>query len=192
MALEVEAKIKVDSHLVVRNRLEQLGAVFVGAVLECNRLFDKPSGVLRRKGRGLRIRSCRALIGQTPAATLTYKGPKQPGPIKTRKELETVVQSPKAAKAILRALGFTEVLRFEKRRETWQFDGCTIELDEVPHLGCFVEIEGEDQLHVQRVQNALEMGHMETIKTSYIGLLLRHCQEHGLPADRILFEHAGS
>ena len=50
-----------------------------------------------------------------------------------------------AIDAAFAALGYSRVLSFEKRRESWKLGGCNVELDELPHLGTFVEIEGPER-----------------------------------------------
>jgi len=91
------------------------------------------------------------------------------------------------AAGILAALGFIEAIRFEKRRETWQLDGCHVELDEVPHLGCYVEIEGPDEPTIRRIQADLGLADRPFILSSYIALLVKYCRAHDLPTTSILF-----
>jgi len=178
MPLEIEVKLKVDSHEPVRARLRELGAICVGRVLEMNHIFDRSDGSLRRSGCGLRVRSCQVLDGEGPSPSLTYKGPRHPGPLKKREEIETQIEDPRAVLELLAALDFVEAVRFEKRRETWTFDDATIELDDVPHLGTYVEIEGRDEDHVRRVQEAVGLNQHTTEPQSYITLLCRYCQKH--------------
>jgi len=187
MPVEVEAKIKVDSHDAVRARLAALRAMRICRVLETNHIFDSPDRTLLSGGRGLRIRTCRAEDGNNPPSTLTYKGPRIQGPLKTREEIEVSIDDGEAGRQLVEALGYIEVLCFEKRRETWRVGDCTIELDEVPHLGRFVEIEGPDEAAVLQAKKALGFGDCETIRRSYISLLIEYCKQAGKPADRIVF-----
>ena len=71
------------------------------------------------------------------------------------------------------------MLSFEKRRETLELDGCKVELDELPHLGSFVEIEGPDEEAVLRVREKLGLADRPIVKTSYIALLMGYLQERG-------------
>lgn len=187
MSLEIEAKIKVNSCDGTRDRLRELGARRVYAILETNRIFDTPDQSLFGRGCGLRVRTCTG-EGDVPAGTLTYKGPLQPGAIKSREELETTLGEPDAAVAILAALGYRPVITFEKRREEWELEGLLVELDRLPRLGCFVEIEGPDEMSVRRVQERLGLGSESTITDSYIALLIGHARENGLPFERVVFE----
>jgi adenylate cyclase, class 2 len=177
MSTEVEAKYRVEGHAQVRQRLAEASARPAGRVLEANTFFDWPDGSLRREDRGLRIRTTRPiddrnnLLADGPQrTTLTYKGPRQPGKWKIRQEIELVVDDAAAAKAFLEALGMQPTLTFEKRRESWELGGCAVELDELPHLGPFVEIEGADEA-IARVSQMLGLAERPTEKNTYSTLL---------------------
>ncbi len=187
MPIEIEAKIKVESFEAVLAALARAGAQRISRVLEVNHIFDTPQRNLFSRGCGLRVRTC-AGEGRVPPGTLTYKGPQTASALKSRDELETVVEDAGATRSILRELGFAPVLVFEKRRETWHLVNCTVELDEVPRLGRYVEIEGPDEPAVANVQQSLGLGDEPIITTSYIALLLDHARTNHLPADRITFE----
>lgn len=187
MGQEIEAKIKVDSCDPTRERLRALNARHIYTILEVNRIFDTPEKRLFKKGCGLRIRTCTG-DGSVPAASLTYKGPQQPGPFKSREELETTLGDPDNTVSILEALGYTPVITFEKHREEWKLDGVVVELDEIPRLGCFVEIEGPDEAAVRRVQERLQLAGERSITDSYIALLINHARANNLPFDNIRFD----
>ena len=57
MAMEIEAKMKVDDLESIRLRLEAAGAVPDGQVMETNTFFDTPNGGLRDADKGLRLRA---------------------------------------------------------------------------------------------------------------------------------------
>ena len=179
MPSEIEAKLKVDDLAPTRHLLKSLGAVLDGTHLELNAFFDTPDLALQRQDKGLRLRTRRNLIDGTQDAILTFKGPNQPGPFKNREEIETRVADPKAAAALLQALGFRQDLSFEKKRESWLFDRCHVELDEVPHLGFFVEIEGPDEATITAVRHKLALDDALPMKKSYIALLLQWMNEQG-------------
>ena len=75
MALEREAKIQVESHGPIRERLQSSGAERLGRVLETNLIFDRPDGALRGKGIGFRVRTARDLETGRRATAMTVKGP---------------------------------------------------------------------------------------------------------------------
>jgi len=113
-----------------------------GAHLETNIIFDAPNKSLFSANKALRLRISRDINTGKEHAVLTYKGPRTTGQFKSREEIESGVDDPNAMLDILKALNFVQVLSFQKKRESWEFDGCKIELDELPHLGLFLEIEG--------------------------------------------------
>ncbi|HEY2587625.1 MAG TPA: class IV adenylate cyclase [Tepidisphaeraceae bacterium] len=179
MALEIEAKMKVDDFDAVRAKLVECGATRVGAVLETNTFFDTPDRSLLAADRGLRLRRAKDLASGDERFVVTVKGPAQSGPLKTREEAEVNVDDGERAIAVLRALGYEPQLSFEKRRETWETGGCTVELDELPVLGRFVEIEGPDERSVLHVREALGLSGLPLIKTGYITMLTRFLKETG-------------
>ncbi len=171
MPIELEAKLRVSDHQPVRERLRAIGAESRGCVLETNTLLDTTDGQLRTRGCGLRVR--RAVHDDTGGATctVTFKGPRSAGVLKHREEIETTAGDGDAMRALFHALGYTRSLIFEKRRETWSFNGCLIELDEVPQLGLFVEVEGPDEPTIHNVIDALDLNAAERVVDSYAALL---------------------
>ncbi|UCD28381.1 MAG: class IV adenylate cyclase [Planctomycetota bacterium] len=188
MSLEIEAKIKVDSHQKIRAKLVELGADRIGQVFEKNHIFDNAQRTLLAGGRGLRIRSCRSLEGEASSASITFKGPQLDKDLKVREEITTGIDNPQNACTLLKALGYLEFLYFEKRRESWRLDNCKIELDEVPYLGHYVEIEGPNQQQVHRLTESLGLHTLPNITKSYIALLIEYCQQQGIDSSQITFE----
>jgi adenylate cyclase class 2 len=180
MSVETEAKLRVDSHEPVRERLRALGATFVEKVLETNVIFDRADGSLRKEGCGLRLRSTVREDGGDARVMLTFKGPRAAGPYKKREELEVRLEDLDAASAILERLGFLAILHYQKRRESWSWGSCRIELDDPPHIGRFVEIEGPDEEAIRSVQAELGLGDVPHTDASYVRMLLEYCQERGL------------
>jgi adenylate cyclase, class 2 len=185
MPVEIEAKMKVPDLSQVRARLEELHSEPHGSVLETNTFFDTEDRSLLAKDQGLRLRHIRNQRSGDEATILTYKGPRMHGPLKSREEREVAVGSAKEAMALLEGLGFSRVLTFQKRRESWVLHGCHIELDELPYLGTFVEIEGPKEQIVLKVRESLHLGARPLIKASYIALLMTHLQEKGI-TDRVV------
>lgn len=179
MAVEIEAKIKVNDFSDVKRRLEQSGATCAGDVFETNVILDTEDRTLLAADKGLRVRSARNVASGAESCTLTFKGPRKHGPLKTRDEFETGVESFEDAVRLFQQLKFSPVLTFEKKRQTWELDGCKVELDELPHLGCFVEIEGATEKLVQSVQEKLGLATRPVVKTAYVGLMMTHLQDKG-------------
>jgi len=188
MSLEIEAKLKVDSHEAVRARLIALGAQRIGRFRENNHIFDNAERSLLSGDKGLRVRESAVHEGSPPPATLTYKGPRNTGPFKSRPEIEVEVSDADRTVELIESLGFEEVVSFEKCRESWKLGPCRIELDRLPHLGCYVEIEGPDEEAVRHCQETLDLANILHEPESYIALLVRHCQAHSLPTRPIPLE----
>ena len=188
MSTELEAKFKVAAHEPVRKALTAAGAEHLGRVLESNHILDRPDGSFRAQGKALRVRAFDVLEGPPRAATLTYKGPVQASRYKSRSELEVEVADAETALSILQAAGFVVALLFEKRRETWRAGQCLVELDELPLLGRFVEIEGPTESAIAALQDQLGLGHLDHVASGYVAMLARHCAEHNLPDRSIRFE----
>lgn len=190
MAQEIEAKFRVDAHEPIRQRLQACSAQDCGVVIEQNRIYDRPDGSLRRSGCGLRVRACFDLSDSLKSATMTFKGPVVPGAFKTREEIETSLADPQAATELFERIGFIPVLIFEKKRESWQLDGCKIELDEVPQLGLFVEIEGPSETDIREMCDRLGLASASHEKATYVGMLLSHCADHGITNPVFSIENA--
>jgi adenylate cyclase, class 2 len=186
VTLEIEAKFRVGSHEPVRERLRALGAQFIERVLETNHILDRADGALRRDGCGLRVRvTSGAGEGGLVRATLTYKGPRRAGALKSREEIEVEVGSGERLVEMLHRLGFQTVLWYEKRRESWGLEDCRVELDEPPRLGLFVEIEGPDEERIRAVQLDLGLRDEQLVRESYVELLCDFCREAGVAHGRL-------
>ncbi|MFQ5412346.1 MAG: class IV adenylate cyclase [Phycisphaerae bacterium] len=171
MPTELECKIPIESHEPIRRRLRQAGAEYVGRVQEVNGIFDDAAGSLRKAGCGLRVRAVEVLDGKGPGATWTYKGPRQPGAFKCREELEVSIGAAETATAILQALGYQRRVVFEKRRESWRLNSGRVELDEVPTLGCFVEVEASSDEVIGSILNQLRLSGESHLNTGYVSML---------------------
>ena len=196
--LEIEVKFKVDTHDVIREALRREGGHYVSRAAETNTLLDTPDQQLFKSGCGLRVRVNRMEDTTTnnsstnvptilTASTLTYKGPQQPGSMKVREEIETSIGDADATMKLLSILGFEARFIFEKRRETWRLGNATVELDEVPRLGCYVEIEADSESTVKSLLERLDLSNKTPIPATYIALLIEHARANGLPEDRITF-----
>ena len=190
--MEIEAKLKVDSHAAVRKRLASAGGKCVGRVMEENHIFDRPDRSMLAADCGVRVRLCRDDAGTIVSTSVTYKGPRRAGRYKSRPEIQFQVDDGAAAMAFLNALGFVEAVSFEKRRESWVLGDCRVELDDVPHLGSYVEIEGPSEAAVAAAQHTIGLEHLPHQPQSYIAMVVEYCRGHQLPATAITFESTGS
>ena len=179
MGVEIEAKMRAADLSAVRDRLKAAGAMRVGLVTETNRFFEASDRRLAAEDQGLRLRT--NTNAETGAAehVVTFKGPRQPGPFKTREELEFTVGDAAACAAVLARLGYPHQLMFEKRRESWSLDGCKVELDELPHLGTFVEVEGRDEAAVQAVRQKIGLADEPSLQEGYASMVAKHLEKTG-------------
>lgn len=177
---EIEVKLPCKDLVLLREALRARGATLETPLHdETNDLYDDPKRMLTAGGAALRLRRARG------RKILTYKGPARfSGGIKIREEREAAVEDGGQIEAILLGLGFSRQFRYEKRREEWRFEGCTVALDETP-IGRFVEVEGEPTA-IRRVVAALGLDFAEAIPYSYARLYeQRRRADPSLPADMV-------
>lgn len=185
MALEIEIKMSVaevdpDFSKVIA-KLKTLAATPVIRLAETNIFMDRPDHSLRLADQGLRVRLEEDRDGQTPAAVIiTHKGPHLPGLAKTRHETELRVADVEGAVALFSVLGFEETLRFQKHRDRWRLENCLIELDTLPLLGRFVEIEGPSEPEIQRVRQSLGLAQVPLVPSGYASMLARELDAKGI------------
>jgi len=184
MSSEIELKLRVDEFESVRAALRAAGGQYIGRGLEENLFFDSPDQRLNRAGMGLRLRTFQSDDGSARASILTVKGTGGSAEIKRRDEVETRVDDAQATERLLNLLGFTRVLRYEKRRESWSLDECRVELDEPPHIGLFVEIEGPDEQGIRAVQARIGLGAAAAATSTYVAMMAAYCKQQELaPCD---------
>ena len=176
MAQEIELKVAVATHADLVDALEAAGAEPAGAVIQTDCFFDTPDRAFRNSDRGLRIRTTEAADptaqGGDASACVTFKGPRQTAEgLKVRPEFETPIGDPAVLRRILEACGLAAMLTIQKRRCHWRLGGCAVELDELPSIGRFVEIEGPDEAAVQAVREQLGLTSGQPITDSYVGMI---------------------
>ncbi|HXH05743.1 MAG TPA: class IV adenylate cyclase, partial [Vicinamibacterales bacterium] len=121
-------------------------------------------------------------------ARLTFKGPVEPGPVKTREELETVVGDGDALLRILQELGLQVWFRYQKYREEFAHEDVIVAVDETP-VGTFVEIEGSPR-GIEAMAAALGRSPADYVLDSYRTLFLKHREALGLRGEDMLFEES--
>jgi adenylate cyclase class 2 len=187
MPVEIEAKMKVADLAAVRARLESQGATPLGDHLERNVFFDTDDRSLLAADEGLRLRITQDTRNGSRVCIMTFKGPRQHGQLKSRDETEVTVGDFDNAAALLECLGFARVLSFEKRRQSWSLGGCKVELDDLPYLGSYVEIEGPREDAVMKVRETLQLSDRPLVKASYIAMLMTTLQERGDTTREVTF-----
>jgi adenylate cyclase class 2 len=172
----------------LESKLRDVGAERGPVLAEINTFFDTPTGSLKAGDQGLRVRQERDEKSGKERITITHKGPRAHGKLKQRTETELEVSDARIAAALLSALGFVRVLSFEKRRRRWELDDCHVELDTLPHLGHFVEIEGPDDATIMAVREKLGLSQLPMIRASYIAMLQTHLAERHLKVEHVALE----
>ncbi|MDX1681787.1 MAG: class IV adenylate cyclase [Phycisphaeraceae bacterium] len=186
MPIEIEIKMRLEALEPVEAALEAAGGKSVQRLQEHNTYFDTPDHSLKSSDQGLRLRVER--WDDQRQIVITHKGPRAHGRTKTRAENEVEVTSTTDAARLLTALGYVPVMSFEKRRRRWTLDGCQVELDTVPYIGSFIEIEGPSEEAVLAVRKKLDLEDRPLIQASYIALLTTHLQENGIQRQHVSFD----
>jgi adenylate cyclase class 2 len=171
---EVEVKVRAD-HGRVGEALTAAGAECVGTVTQVDTYYDHPVRDFAETDEALRLR--RETDGEEESV-VTYKGPLVEAASKTRREVETGVESGDDLDTVLEAVGFEHAAVVEKERTRYELSGYTVSLDSVAGLGEFVEVETEAETVEPAREGAFEVLERlgldpdEQIRTSYLGLLL--------------------
>jgi adenylate cyclase, class 2 len=181
MSFEVEVKYRSADHDRLRMLLLERGAREVPAVEQEDIYLSHPSRDFALTHEALRLRR----IG--PDNRVTYKGPRFPGPTKTREEIELPFEAGEAPfrslARLFENLGFQPVATVRKRRTTFHVasppHAIEVALDRVEGLGNFAEIEtiaqDEDglpsaQAAVLALAGQLGLDHLEP--RSYLRMVL--------------------
>jgi len=163
--VETEIKLRLDGPEAARRAVTALGASLQKPRhLEDNVLYDDAKSSLYGSGQALRLRR------EGGRAIVTHKGPRQDrgDGIKGRAETELEVSDGGAFHAILTALGYRPVFRYQKYREAWRWRDVEIVIDETP-IGTFLEIEGPVAT-IHEAARALGRGPGDYIADSYAAL----------------------
>jgi adenylate cyclase, class 2 len=186
MALEIELKLKVESHEPVAQKLKELGAKFEGDYLQIDSYYDDNKDSLVKSDRCLRIRKHINHAGQT--IELTYKGARENHRFKSRREIGLKVDKAEELAELFEQLGYVLRLALEKKRSLWDYRGCKIALDELPLIGKFVEIEGPDDIIIEKVQKDLGLENIKHEPASYAHMIEAAAAKTGLKTRNITFE----
>ena len=186
MAVEIEAKFKVESLDAVAEKLKSLGAEFAGKRIQRDYYFEDVDRTMAKSDKCLRVR--RESVANVQKVVLTYKGPREDGQFKVRPEFEIETSDEKLVVEFLEALGYRKILAFEKKRSVCNFGECEVALDELCLLGCFVEIEGPNEETVAKAQNELGLSDLEHISDSYALLMNKKLAKDGIEKTEIFFD----
>jgi len=144
MSLEVEQKFHVTDRPALERTLVAVGAVQTASIDQQDIYLVHPSRDMAATDEAFRIRT------DSNGTLLCYKGPRKPGPVKIREEIEILVpdEDLENLRRMLAQLGFCERATVKKHRVTWQMPRpdsqsgtITVALDTVEQLGEFAEVE---------------------------------------------------
>ena len=190
MAHEIEAKIRLSDEEAfgLIAHLDRKTIEVAYARYEVNIMFDC-KGKLDKSGKSLRLRSCRDLLYGGIKHYITSKGPQLAGQkYKARPEHEIIVSSDGEARGILGELGYSQVFLYEKVRYAWHYGMSTIEVDELPHIGIFVEIEGTESC-IEHACRAFNLDTKKTIKKGYPTLIANTFAARDIDSATARFSH---
>jgi adenylate cyclase class 2 len=180
MPQEVEIKFRVDDLRALNRKLRAAGfRLKTGRTHEMNTLYDLPGEVLRNRKELLRIRKYGS------EWTITHKRGTVRGRHSSRAELETKVADGEKLDAILRALGYSPSLRYEKFRAEWADRKGHIVVDETP-IGNFCEIEGPPSW-IDATARTLGVKTEDYITKNYATLFSDWKQETGSTAEEMTY-----
>jgi adenylate cyclase class 2 len=158
MSFEIEIKFRIPDPSAIELRLAELGASIAPSEDQLDLYLAHPSRDFHKRDEAFRIRR----IG--PQNRLTFKGPKQPGPTKTREEIELRFEDgPSVFNDSVRMfthLGFAQVATIAKRRRsaTLVLEGqqISVAIDQAHALGDFVEVEAIGEAdEIEKLQSAV-------------------------------------
>jgi adenylate cyclase class 2 len=183
--IEREIKLRFESAEAARAAIVATGATpLLGRRLQEDALLDTEEEVLRQRRCVLRVRM------ENGKSRLTFKGPVEPGLMKVREELETLIGDGAMLLRVLEELGLHVWFRYEKYREEFAHEDVIVAIDETP-VGVFVEIEGGEQ-GIATMAEALGRSQSDYILDSYRGLFLQYREALGLSgADMVFAEPDG-
>jgi adenylate cyclase class 2 len=160
---EVEIKFRVEDVRALARRLRAAGfRLITQRTHEMNTLYDLPGQQLQKRGELLRLRKYGAQW------LLTHKAKGKAGRHKARVETETRIADGTRMEAMLKALGYKPVFRYEKFRAEWTDGQGHVVVDETP-IGHFGEIEGPPRW-IDRTAKLLDIDPSQYITATYAGL----------------------
>lgn len=179
--LEIEQKFANVDFAAIEKRLIEWQARRGEGRPEADHYFNAPDRDFARTDEAFRLRR----VGS--ANFLTYKGPKHPGAVKVRTELEIpICDGDEAAEQFMRLLahlGYRQVAVVRKQRRSYHLESggfnLVVCLDDVEKLGRFAEVEivaADEQVDAARsvlADTAAALGLTNVERRSYLNLLLQ-------------------
>lgn len=181
MPKETEVKFRVDSKEEIVSRLEKIGFSRGDEYRERNLVVDK-GGTLKDSDKLLRFRR---IENTKTEEVFTYKGPRE-GSLKTREEIEFETDIRKLLKIFSR-LGYEAQFKYEKIREVWKRGDLEVMIDDLPFLGLFVEIEGEEK-DIEELAKSFQFSMNESITETYLELFAEYKSKNDIDRENLVWE----
>lgn len=175
---EIEVKILDINPKQVVARLKRLKAKKVEQGIVRFALFDYPDGRLLKNNSFVRVRT---LGGRTE---LVMKMPVKVDNYKKMEEIETTVGDYDAVVKILESLGLKKFYEIEKYRATYKLGKTKFELDKIPRVPWFMEVESDSEKYVDKGVKALGFNMSDT--TSIRGDQV--CRKYGVKSKFFTFK----
>jgi predicted adenylyl cyclase CyaB len=182
MKKEIELKFKIDKPNLIRKKLKEARAKFIGKAFERTIKFDTKNNDLEKEGKFLRVRT-----GFENVITFKKKLNKVEKNFKEREEIELEIADPEKMKKILENLGFTKKWVMEKYREKWQWGSVEIVIDKLPKMGNFIEIEGSKKA-IEKAAKLLGLRLANGTTATYWGLWEDYRKKRDIKDENIIFK----
>jgi predicted adenylyl cyclase CyaB len=179
---EIELKFKIENPDLIRKKLKEARAKFIGKAFERTIKFDTKNGDLEKQEKFLRVRT-----GFENVITFKKKINKFDKNFKEREEIEVEISNPEKMKKILENLGFTKKWVMEKYREKWILGNAEVVIDKLPKMGNFIEIEGSKKV-IQKTAKILGLDLKKGITRTYWGLWEDFRKRKGIKEENIIFK----
>jgi predicted adenylyl cyclase CyaB len=186
---EIELKFPLGDLEEIKKKLREAGFSSQGPIFEFNVVFDTPARTLSSNGCLLRLR-------RDSKVKLTYKEPPAEksslsSRFKVKSESELELGDFETMRFILHRLGFTEERIYEKYREHFtRGDGASAELDHLPHLGYYLELEDIPE-KIEALAAELDLDPARGLRQNYFQLYKEYCRRTGQAGRDMRFDSQG-
>lgn len=156
VSIEYEIKVLDVDESIVKQKLKNLGAIYIDSYKYRRYIFELPS---KNKDEWLRLRT------NGEQSTLTYKNSRS-NTISGTEEIEIIVESFERAKDLLIRSGFNPVSYQENDRELYMLGKIELCIDKWPLIPAYLEIEGPNEKSVTKVLKSLKLDEFQTTSES--------------------------
>ena len=172
MNTEIEERVlEIDKDKVIA-KLEELGAKKIGDWHQKRYVYDF---IPKRENEWIRLRT------NGKETTLTYKNVESKD-ISGTKELEIVVSDFEETNQLLKIMGYTPRSFQENLRTRYYLDHIEIDIDTWPLIPTYLEIEGNSEEDVKRVEKLLELNESKVTTMNCQDIYL---EEYGIDINQI-------